>query len=398
MSLVRRLMRLPGGLPERSYSLLAAALALAAGGGLVLLIGPQLAPDSRTYFDQATLLTEGGLDPFLEGVLGWPYLAVVATVAAAKGLFGAGWWAAMIGLNLTCLAATGALVGRLVHRLVEGPWLRLAGLMLLPAGFDVLLWNRFVCTEPLFTLLLVGAISLAAERLSVRRGVLLGVLLLAMVAWRPTGLVFVAALGLGAALPGLAWGLQRWRGRPSGRLALAIWLAGLLAIALTFAAIMRHPGLWPFGPLKAQFDYARWSYDLGQVVWGRHETYHPRPHGYLDYLAIALDRCVHAFALWADGHSLVHRLYSLLYLGPLFALTAWALGLWSAGGRGLTPAQGRFAAVAGGAALAFILLVALLQVEFDWRYRAPVLPVLMVVALVGASALAGRTARPRGGA
>ncbi len=376
---------------ERTYSLWAAGAALLAGGALVLLLGPRLASDSRTYFDQATLLTTGGLEAFLEGVLGWSYLGIVSAVALARQLFGPAWMAALVGLNLLCLAATGWLFGRLVFRLIDEPWLRLAGLLILPASFDVLLWNRFVCTEPLFTLLLIGAVSLVAAPLNARRWALLGAVLLAMLFWRPTGIVFVAALAFGAALPVLAGAIGGWRRRPSGRLALAAWLALLLAVALAFAAIMRHPGLWPFGALKPQFDYARWSYDLGQVVWGRQETYHSRPEGYLDYLSIALDRWRHAFALWAEGYSPGHRLYNIAYLGPIFALSLLALGQWSAGARGLAlPAQGRFVAVAGGAALAFCLLVALLQVEFDWRYRAPVLPVLMITALIGANVVVGR--------
>ncbi|MBI1406231.1 MAG: hypothetical protein GC145_08915 [Caulobacter sp.] len=384
MNLAARLERGLTRVSSRTYSLLCAAIVLLAGLALIAALGMQISADGKTYHDQATLLADKGLGAFLGDVLGWSYLGMVSMVALARLVFGEGWATGMIGLNLVCLTATGALIGRLVHRLIDRPWLRLVGLVALPACFEVLMWTRFVCSEPLFTLLMLAALAIAVGPLTPRRWALLAGLLLAATLWRPTGVVLVAALAFAAVLPVLAATLESWRRQPSGRLALALWLGLLLLVALVFAAIMRHPQLWPFGILKAQFDYARWSYDLGQVVWGRLETYHPKPTGYLDYLSIALARWGQAFALWAQGHSLAHRLYNILYLGPVFALSLWALARWSLGADRMTAAQARFVSLAGGAALSFCLLVALLQVEFDWRYRAPALPVFMITALIGA--------------
>lgn len=395
MNLAARLERGLIRIPPRTYSLFCAATALLASLMLVAVLGIQISADGKTYYDQAALLTDKGLGTFLGDVLGWSYLGMVSMVALAKALFGEGWAVAMVALNLACLTATGALFGRLVHRLIDGPWLRLIGLVALPACFEVLMWTRFVCSEPLFTLLMLGALAIAVAPLTPRRWALLAGLLLAASLWRPTGIVLVAAIAFAAALPLLAGALERRRGRPSGLPALTIWLGLLLLIALAFAAIMRHPQLWPFGPLKAQFDYARWSYDLGQVVWGRLETYHPKPTGYLDYLSIALARWGQAFALWAQGHSLAHRLYNILYLGPVFVFSLIALGHWALGADRMTAAQARFVSLAGAAALSFCLLVALLQVEFDWRYRAPALPVFMITALIGAGLAAGAIRRAR---
>jgi hypothetical protein len=202
--------------------------------------------------------------------------------------------------------------------------------------------------------------------------------------YRPTGIVLI---------PDLLWAifLSRTANIRIGRgVLLAILFTGILIAAVTFAWFIQDPGRWPMDTLSSAFRSVASEYALGEVVSARPETYHAPPRALVDYLFISADRFIHFFAIGAAGYSVGHWLAQLAFFIPCYALTAWlAVALW----RGRTAFGGSERKVflaAFGAVISYAVFHALVQVDFDWRYRTPVLPHLILLAAGGLADLVRR--------
>ncbi|HEX8261723.1 MAG TPA: hypothetical protein VF547_02495, partial [Allosphingosinicella sp.] len=168
--------------------------------------------------------------------------------------------------------------------------------------------------------------------------------------------------------------------------------AATVALVFAFAWFMQDPGRWPFEALESSFRETAAGYAKGEVVSGRPETFHAPPARLLDFVLISADRFLHFFAVDAARFSDIHRAAQMVFFLPCFALAAWlAIALW----RGRTPfgpAERKVFLAAFGALFSYALFHALVQVDFDWRYRLPVVPHLILLAAGGLGDLARREA------
>ena len=381
------------GLARRPPPALASFLLLASlYAGYVLVAGIAVAPDSRTYDHFARRLIESGFD--YPAVLGeastrFPallYTGFVSLVALLQLLFGSAWTTALVVLNVAAGAALGTLIVRLA---VKASGSALAGwfaLALVLACFDLAQWIAYPLSDPSFACLAFGIFSLAAARiLGTARGwrpifALAGLAIL----YRPTGIVL---------LPDLGWAayLARRGARPiAGRVMAAAVVPAVAAGVLLFAWLMQAPARWPFATLGSAFRDVSRDYRLGEVVRARPETYHARPEALIDYLLISADRFAHFFAPTAAGFSAAHNRLELLFFLPAYALAAWLLLQIARGKDGLGSGQRRVVLAAAGAILAYAVFHGLVQVDYDWRYRLPILPHLILLAAGGAADLVGR--------
>jgi len=383
---------LPGRLAGPPPLWLAALLIAAAHGVHVFLAGVRMAPDSLAYAYWSARLVESGFDyPTLlaEASVGFPPIlyALFATVLGLLRLaFGDGWATAAVLLNLAAHVGLGLLVVRLAARATGSGAAAWGALLLYLGCFDLLMWVPFVLSDATFVLLAFAIFTLAAARiLGDSRG---WTIVLAPAAagifYRPTGMVL---------LPDLAWAiyLSRTGGRAIGRGPVLAALAAIAAAgALAFAWIVQDPGRWPFDPLSTAFRNVAAEYALGEVVSGRPETYHRPPAALTDYLLISADRFAHFFAIGAADYSLVHWLAELAFFLPCYSLALWlAVALWR-GRTGFAGPERKVFLAAFGAVLSYALFHALVQVDFDWRYRTPILPHLILLAAGGVADLARR--------
>ncbi|HYW17051.1 MAG TPA: hypothetical protein VE891_12980 [Allosphingosinicella sp.] len=391
-------MRGIGPLPNRLAEVrapppwLAALLIAAFHGAYTILFGIRMAPDSQAYAYWSQRLVASGFDyPTLlaEASTGFPAIlyALFGTVLALLQLaFGSGWTAALIVLNLAAHVAVGVLIVRLAARATAsgaGAW---AALLLYLACFDLLMWVPFVLSDPTFVLLAFGIFVLAAARILGDSRGWSAVLAPAAagIFYRPTGIVLI---------PDLAWavylsktGSRTIRRGPALAALAAIGLAG----ALLFAWLVQDPARWPLDALSTTFRNVGAEYALGEVVSGRPETYHSPPTALTDYLLISADRFVHFFAIGAADFSAVHWLAELAFFLPCYGLALWlAVALWRGGTRFAGPERKVFLA-AFGAVMSYALFHALVQVDFDWRYRTPILPHLILLAAGGLADLLRR--------
>ena len=360
----------------------------------VLASGVAMASDSVAYAFWSARLIESGFDyPRLiaEARTSFPgllYVLFATLLALLRLALGGGWAAGLVALNFAAHVALGALVVRMTVRLTQSGPAGWAALLLYLACFDLLVWVPFILSDATFVFLAFAIFTLAAARILGDAKGWLPVLgpAAAGIFYRPTGVVL---------LPDLAWAvyLARAGTKPVPRgPALAALGALTLALAFAFAWFMQDPGRWPFDALAASFRGTAGGYALGEVVSARPETFHPPPHQLLDFVLISADRFLHFFAVGAAGFSRRHLIAELAFFLPCYALASWlAVALWR--GRTDFPAPERKVFLAAfGAVFSYALFHGLVQVDYDWRYRVPILPHLILLAAGGLADLVRRAA------
>lgn len=375
--------RLAGLLPPRLW---VAALVIAAGhAGHVLARGAILSPDSQAYAYWSARLIDSGFDyPTLlaEASQSFPpilYVLFATLLAALRLPFGGEWANGLVAVNFAAHVALGVLVVKMAARLTANGVAAWGALLLFMGCFDLLMWVPFVLSDATFVFLAFLIFTLAAARILDSSKSWLAVLgpAAAGVFYRPTGMVL---------LPDLAWAVYLSRSGP-GRVrrgpALAILAASVAAMMLAFAWFIQDPGRWPLESLSNAFRAVAAEYALGEVVSARPETYHLPPRALLDYLLISADRFLHFFAIGAATFSLGHWLVQLAFFLPCYALAGWlAVALWR-GRTAFSDLERKVFLAAFGAVLSYAVFHALVQVDFDWRYRTPILPHLILLAAGG---------------
>ena len=373
--------------PERAPGFLAAfLLILLLHGVYVLWTGVRLSPDTQVYDYWAGRLIETGFDyPQLIGEARTSYPAILyalfASLAALlKWLFGPSWTLALVVLNLLAHAALGAILTRLTGR-VAGPVAAWTALLLFLASFDILQWIPFVLSDTSFILLIFAVFAMAADRILAGRGGWLPVFGAATAAifYRPTGIVL---------LPDLAWAfyLARSAGSRIARTRIFLFLcAAALGGALIFARLVQYPPALPDGASSFALAETAKGYRIGEIVHHRPETFHAVPSGLFDHLLIIGDRFLHFFAPASSSFGLGHTIVQYAFFLPCYGLALWFVWLLLRGRTALTPPGRDVAFAALGAVFAYAFVHALLQVDYDWRYRLPVLPHMILLAAAGAS-------------
>ena len=366
-------------------------------GAYLIRSGVQFASgDSATYAHWSARLVETGFDyPELlaEAAPAFPafFYALFATLLALlRTVFAEDWSAALVTVNLAAHAGLAAMVMRLAA-LATGHSAAAAWtvLILFLGCHELLRWVPFVLSDVTFVFLAFAIFSLAAGRILEPGKSWLPVAFPAVAAifYRPTGIVLVADLAWAAFLA------RRKRLPPWPVLAAAI--AGFAAlVAVAFAWLVEAPERWPFDAFSRAFEVVGSSYANGEVVRVRFATYHEAPSGLADILLISADRFRHFFAIGAAEYSLAHRAVSLAFFVPCYGLAAWlGIAMWR-GDSQIGEAERRLFMAAAGAVFAYAFFHALVQIDFDWRYRLPVIPHLMLLAAGGAADLARRARGP----
>lgn len=382
----------------------ACALAILVHGAYALHRGVVIAPDTHTYSRWGDELIAAGfsIPEFLAssptGGTRVFYVGFVSVVAALKLLAGDAWPAALAALNAVCSGITCALVVGLARRITRSGLAALTALALYLLAFEVFGWVPYALSDVTFLALGFGTFALAAALVlsdEPRRARRLAIAVCAafpvVLLFRPTGLVLLPALALA--------GTMRLSARRSGRPAVAAMLATFLvgvAIAVPLnALVVQDPSRWPTERLADAIRVQSGEYSAGQIVRDRPETYHSAPDDLLDYVLVTADRFRHFFRFTMDAFSRSHNLFNVAFFVPVYLLVVATLVRLAAGRLPVGPRERDVVLLSVVVVFSYAVFHSLTQIDYDWRYRVPVIPHLVLLAAV---AVAGRGgARERSG-
>jgi hypothetical protein len=368
---------------RRMWSAAAAAAAALLYGAYILKGGVQVSSDSGTYSGWADALVAARFDYpaylatqhfVVPPVL---YIVWITMVAVCKVVLHDSWPAGIVFLNWLTLTALVYAMVNTTSRVTASVASGLAAVVFFAASLDVLLFLPFALSDVIFlglsgAILLLG-LSIAADPREPRGRVLAGtVLLLIGGFFRPTApplAVFWGGALLLAARPRLD-ARRAWMG---------IGLLTLLAAAAVagHAAVLQAPARWSGGESGWIRQLSAEAYK-GIVVFGRPETYVAPPQTLGDFIALTGRKVAYYFAPWMSGYSRVHTV-----AGALFFLGTYALSIVAV----LRSHRWRVCVLLVLYVAAFALFHGVQQIDFDHRYRLPIIPALAVFAAVGVQAL-----------
>lgn len=347
--------------------------------------------DTRHYVELADGFLRGDFSQtFTLDAVRWTKTLYVALLALARTISSDHWMPIMVVLNVVCSGILAVLLVEVVLLATRSAFAGATALAFYLGCYELLQWMPFVLTDPLFALTAFVPFVLGARRILIadeppRTGLLL-LSLLAAVFSRPPGVVLVAlALFIEVVL-------VRKRVRPAVAAGIVVLLM-MVSLAVRTAAV-DDPSRWPFAFIKPKIAEFSAREKTGEVVYDRRETFREPPQNAKDHVVIVADRFARFFQFVSTAYSRGHNLLNAAYFIPLYGLII--VGVTHC----FRAADRRRRALAVAALVAigmFAFLYALTTLDFDWRSRAPVMPYLILLAALGAHALAVSWSDRRGG-
>jgi len=365
---------------ESRWPLLAAIAVLIVHGCVVLRSGVSLPPDSVGFSLKADLLIANHFNfaaaSRASGVHNVPaemYMLFTTLVALAKLVAGARWPTILVVANLCFDALTAAILVKLVRLVTRSTAAAVLAIVVWLLCYDVVTWVRMPLTDVPFLVVSFAAFaSVVAPHLAgwkpTRKNIIASVVLTVIsVLLRPVGFLWLILM-VTASL------VMSGRLRRRSLIASALLVAAAAFVAHTF--VVRNPESWTIETLARSVRWDAKSYRLGEVIKGRPETFHAPPSTAVDYAAIVADRFVHFFAPMAATFSRGHKIAGVAFYAPLYLLAIAAV-IAAARREGATADVVIFSAVV---VLTVAFWHSLVVIDYDWRYRLPILPHLIFLA------------------
>ncbi len=178
-----------------------------------------------------------------------------------------------------------------------------------------------------------------------------------------------------------AFYLSRRKKEISWKAVFACFIILALLSILIHAVVTRN--ILPALPGKSIWrDFIVGSYREGMVIHMRLHTYHKVPQTLLDYVFITIDRLIHYFYFSDALFSFTHIFVNAMIFVPTYIL--FILGIVSTIKEGDSSIKRSLIALGISVIMAYSLFHAMIPVDYDWRYRLPVYPYLLVVSGIGA--------------
>jgi hypothetical protein len=358
----------------------AAAFVIAARGRL------HLSTDATFYLSLADAIRAGKVAVFISGSQAtFTLLGFASLLAGLRAIAPAHWQFLMLVVNVACAAATAVLLAGIVRKATSSLAAAVVALGAYVGCFDVFHWVGFLLTDHVYTMISMIAFWLVLRgvdpdaRNRFRRVTLWLAVVLATVA-RPVGVVLLPVVTL-----------TEWmRGRREKGSWRAMWLfiiAGGVAAFMVHAYFFQDMGRWPTQWLRPKLqEYAALEHS-GEVMRGHREMFHRPPITMTDHVMIEVDRFVRFFQITSITFSRPHNVVAVVYYVPLYALML--LGIFD----GLKSSDGRCRVLVHTALLWLVAMdffCAATNLDYDWRYRLPLMPQIILLAACGFEAVMRR--------
>lgn len=396
MALSGKLASVGSAMSKRSNLILASMVAAIAiiDCAYVYHKGVTLGGDSTKYSRWGDLLISKGFDiqAYLSDTsfLVPPVLYVgwVVVVALCKAAFGASWATGLVVINLLLTIATSFMVFSLVFRVTRSLAPPMTAFALFAGCYDIHVWVPLVLSDASYMALSTVILYLLLSgqgREKHRMGIYLAQALLLMFAliYRPSAAPLAMAVIVGYCIKfivGDGSALKR------AMFARKLFLALIALFAFTSAAhalVMQDTSLWVFSFAREWVVQISREYHDGFVVYQRPETYNMPPSAYMDYIIITMKKFAYFFAIDASGFSISHTIVNYAFFIPAYCLSIVAIASLLRADSSLSGDSWMVALVSLITIMFYSLFHTLQEVDFDWRYRLPCIPPLILLAAMG---------------
>lgn len=370
-------------------------------GVWTLRAGVHVSVDTATYSRWADLLIANHFNIpaylheeefYIPPVLYTGWIVVVATL---KSVFGASWVNASVLLNWLAFGAGSYAILAAVRRITASAAGLLLAVALLVVAGDLLIFIPFALSDLLFwgmasVTLASGcrlALSATAPATAIRIAAAVTLLVLYALIFRPGGMalpIFWAA-SLASAFA------RKTFDRIS--IALLVTLALVAVIAVSWhAAIMVDTAKWPFAPLTKYFAVLSHEYRTGVLVDAPESDLMVAPAvTWPGAMRLTVQKMLYFVTPWLPHYSRMHTVMNLAFFLPVYGLSMAAL----INRARLTESQRRVVLLLTLFIFNVIVNHSLIELDYDHRYRLPMLAALIILAAIGVESI--RRPEPVGG-
>jgi hypothetical protein len=325
-----------------------------------------------------------------------PYIVYIYLLAICKSLAGGYWLHLLVFINAIFYGVSGALLLSVIQNNSRFVISTLAAFSLMVLGFDVLQWIAMSQSTPIFLVIVVVVFRLvlaAGTNISkpVSKKVWLAAILLVIFATfvRPSTPPLIAFVFFGwianVFVQNSRIGHETLRYR---KIILSVVVLICMGIVL-HAILMNDPSVFSEGFVRQSIEYFRESQSLGWIVWARPETYITPPSTVQDYIQVTLTRGAYFFWFLAQDFSFSHKVLNTIFFVPLYCFTA--IGIFSFL---FDKSVSKMVKMVSFLSVLLIILyaafVAVTYLDYDWRYRTPTLPALLILASMGFDYVLGK--------
>jgi len=347
---------------------------------------PRLAVDTALYVTLADDLRAGHWSSLLTlDAVRWTKTVIILLIAASRAISPAHWALIMLALNVVSSGILAVLLVDLVRRVTRSGVAPFIALLLYLTSYEVFQWLPFVLTDPIFCAVSFVPFYLIARRLmedEPGRPLFLVIALLVAVFTRPPGLLLIPLV--------MFVELVLVRRVVKVKTATAVILIVAAATLAVRSAVVEDPNRWPFRFVRPIINWMSAREKAGEVVMDRTRTYRPPAVTAADHAVIAVDRTVRFLQFESPVYSRMHNLVNVAWFVPVYALTL--IGIVDALRRGDRRRRSLIVALIVWIAT-FAYGYGLSVLDFDWRFRTPLIPHFILLAACGVDALASRWRR-----
>lgn len=354
-------------------------------GFYVFYFGVVMAPDSYTYSNWADILIANNfnINAYQKTLADVPtsslYLGFVSLVAAAKLIAGSFWPQFIMIINVILGALLGIMLADLVYVFTKNKFCVYVTLVLYVFNPEIILWSRYVLSDISFIFLNFLAFYLIAKAFFQKDKkrtfywILAFFIFIVSFFYRATGIMMAPIILF-------AFFLNSWKRQIRWKAVIPAFVLFVPVLVCIHATVIKN--IWALQPGKSILkDFAVFLYQNGIVVHDRLYTYHLAPTTLWDYIFITADKFIHYFYFSDRLFSLTHKLINYLFFVPTYVL--FILGIIASVDKRIHFNIKSLVAIAIAVIIAFSLFHSMTLIDFDWRYRLPILPYMLLISGLG---------------
>ncbi len=363
-----------------------------------LIFGPTFSPDSHRYVDWSILLLESdfAIQPLLDNPNFYlspiQYLSFVYLISGLMSVFGDSWSNALVLINGCASAMTMLLVLESIRKCCKSvvPIL-VVGLIYL-ASVDIMIWNKFILTDIIFLLIVSALIWCLSDLVDHRTGswdlvsfrlLISALLICTALVTRPTAIpvagaaviLLVAFLVLSFLKKGLSSSDMRAFATLGG-------FASLIIVISVVSLFFIRNDIVLFSSFQGVLDYYEAFLIEGAIVHDRQETYIDSNKTITAYLKVIGLRMCYFFSPIVTGYGTFHIIVNLIVFLPTYLFAVYSFNCL----REEFQLSKRFlwtVLICMFFVFSIALFTSLTLLDYDFRYRLPALPGLLILCGLG---------------